>query len=71
MEKNKQNVSTLTDGRHLSLHDLSEEIGIDKKDIIMYVKNTTMTVDMLFTKYTVFSREQANQIKSYFKEVEG
>jgi hypothetical protein len=63
MSEERLELTALTNGSFVSLHDASKELLVDKHSIMEEVRKRGMGVGLLFGKYTVFTKDQVNQLK--------
>lgn len=60
----KTTVQNITKKEWYSLHDLSLELKVDKHTIMEAVRKHNIHVGYLFGKYTVFTQQAADQVKT-------
>lgn len=71
MSKRKQTKTTvysLTNGKYLSLNDMSSQLEVQPKHIISVVKKHKIPVYLLFHTKTVFNVEQKEEISKLLSE---
>ncbi len=68
MDKHKLNIKELTADEYYSLHDVSQELNVSKRDVMNYVRDIGMSVRLVFSKYTVFTKTQFRELKNHFKK---